>query len=89
MAMSMMNQGIKVVAQKADPDASISKGLLGGFQSTVINVFEDGSERVYRVSSTRKRDLVTKLGKLPLENVKGMTLKDGFYSMSLFEYNGV
>lgn len=91
MAQSIMKQEMKVVAQKADPEAVISKQARGGFESTVIVVLEDGTERKHRVSSTRKRDLVKKLEKLPISDIRGMTVSNsgGWFTYSLFEYNGV
>lgn len=86
-----MERTIKVVAQKTDPQAEISKGQRGGFQTTVLNVLADGTERQYRVVSTRKKDLVAKLQKLPIENIRGMQVDvdRGFVSFELFTYNGV
>jgi hypothetical protein len=87
-----MIEGIKVVAQKADPNAVITKSRDGrGFETTVINVLENGTERPYRVSTTRKKDLVKRLTKLPVENVVGMSVDEerGFVSFELFAYNGV
>lgn len=79
-----MQGKFKVVAQKANPQAVISKMPRGGFETTIINVLEDGTERPYRVTSTRKRDLLARLQKLPIENVRGMEVDDinGMVSMT-------
>lgn len=85
-----MERTIKVVAQKADPQAEIVKGQRG-FSTTVINVMEDGTERPYRITCNRKRDLLADLQKLPIDNVKGMEVDAdrGYVSFELFAYNGV
>lgn len=81
---------LMVKAQKADPQAVIVKGQRGGFDTTIINVMEDGSERKYKVSFDRKKDLVARLQNLPKDNVKGMGYsQDGFISIEIFAYNGV
>lgn len=63
---------IKVIAQKVNPQAKISKTPRGAFQTTIINVLEDGTEQPYRITDTRKRDLLKDLEKLPIENIQGM-----------------
>lgn len=79
---------LKVVAQKADPDAVIEKGR-HGFSTTIICVMEDGTERKHRINTTRKRDLAPKLAKLPIEKIRGMELAGGMWSIEIFGYNGV
>lgn len=82
----------KVVAQKADPEAVMTKGHSGrGFETTIINVMEDGTERKHRLAARLKKDLVKRLGQLPVENVQGMEIEvnRGFTRMELFGYNGV
>lgn len=81
-------KNIKVVAQKADPEAVIEKGR-HGFSTTILCVLEDGTERKHRISTTRKKDLAPKLAKLPIENVKGMELGDRSCTIEVFGYNGI
>lgn len=66
---------LKVLAQKADPNAIITKTTDGkGFMTSIINVMEDGTERPYMVQRTLKKKLVAALTKLPIENVRGMEI---------------
>lgn len=88
MAMNTEEQVLKVTAQKVDPDALITK-TRDGFSTTIICVMDNGTERKHRVTTTRKRDLIAKLAKLPIENITGMELGGNFWSIELFGYNGV
>lgn len=82
---------LKVTAQKANPQAVIIKTPRGGFETRIINVLEDGTERPYRVVRDRKRDLLKDLTKLPIENIVGMEvdLDRGTSTIELFKYNGI
>lgn len=81
---------LKVVAQKADPQAAIKKSWDGRrFETNIINVMEDGTEQPHRLTCDRKKDIVKKLEKLPIENVRGMETDGMFVSIELFAYNGV
>lgn len=80
---------LKVIAQKADPEAVIEKGRRGGFSTTIICVMEDGTERKHRLATTLKRDLIKKLTRLPVDNVKGMELGTNFFTIDVFGYNGI
>lgn len=80
---------LKVVAQKADPNAVIFKNAGKRFQTTIIYVMEDGTERPHTLTAERKKDLVARLAKLPIDNVRGMMIDGPFISVELFAYNGV
>lgn len=80
---------LNVVAQKADPNAVIRKAFIKGWESTCINVMEDGTERPYRISAGTKKELQADLLKLPINNVRGIWVENGRVLLELFKYNGI